>query len=67
MEKRSLTLAGHRTSVSLEPDFWNALEEIASARKLSLSALVREVDERRGENNLSSALRLMVLAWYRAG
>jgi len=65
LEKRSVTLAGHRTSVSLEADFWSALEEMCAARKLSLSALIREVDDQRGDANLSSALRLAALAWYR--
>lgn len=64
MEKRSLTLAGHRTSVALEPEFWSALETMAAARKLPLTALIREIDERRKGDNLSSALRVAVLAWY---
>lgn len=65
MQKRSLTLAGHRTSLALEPRFWDALEEIAAARGLSLSALVAEIDETRTETNLSSAVRLTVLDHYR--
>jgi predicted DNA-binding ribbon-helix-helix protein len=65
LEKRSLTLAGHRTSVSLEPAFWAALEEIAGNRRLSVSALIGQIDEARGTDNLASALRLAVLAWYR--
>ena len=65
MQKRSLTLAGHRTSVALEPDFWSSLETMAQARGLPLSALIREIDERREGDNLSSALRIAVLRWYR--
>ena len=59
--KRSLTIAGHRTSVSLEEPFWAALGEIAAARGLAVSTLVREVDAGRGAQNLSSALRVFVL------
>lgn len=66
MQKRSFSIAGHRTSIALEPEFWLALEEIASTRALSLAALVREIDETREATNLSSAIRLAILAWYRA-
>jgi predicted DNA-binding ribbon-helix-helix protein len=59
--KRSLTIAGHRTSLSLEAAFWRRLEALAAARGLSLSALVAEVDAGRGEANLSSALRVFAL------
>ncbi|CAN7377748.1 ribbon-helix-helix domain-containing protein [Devosia sp. LjRoot3] len=65
MQKRSFSIAGHRTSVALEPEFWLALEEIASARALSLAGLVREIDETREAANLSSAIRVSILAWYR--
>ncbi|TDR88101.1 ribbon-helix-helix domain-containing protein [Enterovirga rhinocerotis] len=65
--KRSVTIAGHRTSVSLEAEFWDALGEIARERGLSLGALVAEIDAGRGTGNLSSALRLHVLAALRAG
>jgi len=58
--KRSVTIAGHTTSVSLEAPFWNALHEIAAQEKRSLAALIAEIDERRG-TNLSSALRLYIL------
>ena len=58
--KYSVAIDGHRTSVSLEPEFWQALKEIAAARRESLSALVSEVDRTR-EGNLSSALRVFVL------
>ena len=67
MRKRSVTIDGHRTSISLEDAFWAELSEIARARGLSLNALVAEIDHARtplGGNtggNLSSALRLYVL------
>ncbi|SFV30492.1 Ribbon-helix-helix domain-containing protein [Devosia crocina] len=67
MQKRSFSIAGHRTSIALEPQFWAGLEDIAARRDLSMAALVREVDESRETTNLSSALRLAVLAWYRDG
>lgn len=67
MQKRSFSIAGHRTSVALEPEFWAGLEAMADARKLSLAGLVRQVDEARESANLSSSLRLAVLAWYRDG
>jgi predicted DNA-binding ribbon-helix-helix protein len=64
--KRSVTIAGHPTSVSLEPAFWAALERAAAARALPLSALVAEVDALRvaqpGAPNLASALRTWLLA-----
>jgi len=65
--KRSLTIAGHRTSVSLEHPFWEALREIAAARGQSLAALVTEIDRARGvEMGLATAIRLHVLAHFRA-
>ena len=63
--KRSLTIAGHRTSLSLEPEFWEALQQAATARGLSVAALVTEIDQARGARNLSSAVRVWLLA--RAG
>jgi len=60
--KRSLSIAGHRTSVSLEDAFWSALRRIAAERNSSLAGLVAEVDAGRGRSNLSSALRVFVLA-----
>lgn len=59
--KRSLTIAGHRTSVSLETPFWEALCGIARERETSVQALVAEIDAGRGDANLSSALRVHVL------
>lgn len=64
--KRSITISGHRTSVSLEADFWQALTEIAAEMKRPLAQLVDEIDKRDGRSqNLSSALRVFVLAHYR--
>ena len=58
-------LAGHKTSVSLEDAFWNALRDIAAARNVTLSRLVTLIDSTRCQGNLSSALRLFVLEYYR--
>ncbi|MBS0518575.1 MAG: ribbon-helix-helix domain-containing protein [Proteobacteria bacterium] len=66
MRKRSVTIDGHRTSISLEDAFWEELSAIADTRKLSLNALVAEIDHARGTaGNLSSALRLHVLETLR--
>jgi predicted DNA-binding ribbon-helix-helix protein len=66
IKKRSVLIAGHPTSLSLEAEFWTALREIARHRRQSLNQLVAGVDaERRG--NLSSALRVFVLDCYRNG
>ena len=59
--KRSVTIAGHRTSVSLEAPFWEALRAMARERGVPVQALVGEVDAARGAQNLSSALRVFVL------
>ena len=59
--KRSITIASHRTSLSLEPEFWDALNQLAETRSLSLAALVAAIDEARGQTNLSSALRVEIL------
>ena len=65
--KRSVTIRGHRTSFSLERAFMNEIERIAADRDLPLAALVGEIDEERAEDtNLSSALRLYVLADLKA-
>lgn len=64
--KRSLTLRGHRTSVSLEDAFWIAFREIAAAQGKPLNQLAAEIDEARGvESGLASAIRVYVLNWYR--
>ena len=64
LRKRSLTIAGHRTSVSLEEPFWDALGLLAETRGLSVQKLVAEIDRTRGDNNLSSAIRVHVLRSY---
>lgn len=64
--KHSLSLRGHRTSVSLEDEFWLAFREIAEAREQPLNALAAEIDEARGtDTGLASAIRLFVLRHYR--
>jgi predicted DNA-binding ribbon-helix-helix protein len=63
--KRSIVIAGHKTSVSLEDAFWTALKEIAAGRDLTLSDLVATIDSERQHGNLSSAIRLFVLDFYR--
>ncbi|MBC7132708.1 MAG: ribbon-helix-helix domain-containing protein [Roseovarius sp.] len=65
--KRSLTLMGHRTSVSLEEPFWQAFREIAREEGRALNALAAEIDAARApDTGLASAIRLFVLAHYRA-
>ena len=66
MRKRSVVIAGHRTSVSLENAFWSALKAIATARDLTVNQMVTQIDSRRS-GNLSSAIRLFVLDSYRSG
>ncbi len=69
--KRSLTIARHRTSVSLEEEFWTALADIAKVQGKSVAALVREIDQmrttRNSDESLSAAIRLYVLARVREG
>lgn len=65
--KRSVTIAGHRTSVSLEDAFWIALQEIARSRGVSINSLIADIDAGRGRYNLSSALRIAVLHDLKAG
>lgn len=66
MAKRSITIAGHRTSISMEEPFWQALGEIAATRRISLAAVIAEIDRNRPDGaNLSSAVRLHILDWYR--
>jgi len=64
--KRSIVIAGHKTSVSLEDAFWQGLKEIAVGRRLTLSDLVGSIDAERAHGNLSSAIRLFVLTHYQA-
>ena len=59
--KRSVSIAGHRTSISLEEPFWEGLREIAERQTLSIQALIGRIDAERGEQNLSSAIRIFVL------
>jgi len=63
--KRSIVIAGHKTSVSLEDAFWSGLKDIAVSRNLTLSELVATIDTDRRQGNLSSAIRLFVLDHYR--
>ncbi|MAQ38082.1 aryl-sulfate sulfotransferase [Thioclava sediminum] len=66
-KKRSLTLGGHRTSVTLEDEFWRAFRDIATEKNLGLNELAAEIDVDRGtETGLATAIRLYVLAYYRA-
>ena len=59
--KKSMTLERHRTSVALEPEFWNALDAIAHRRQQSLTSLVEQIDSGRGDRPLASALRVFAL------
>jgi len=63
--KRSVYIAGYKTSVSLEDEFWDSLKEIARERGMTLGALVATIDGDRDHANLSSAIRLFVLGFYR--
>jgi predicted DNA-binding ribbon-helix-helix protein len=63
--KRSVVVAGHKTSVSLEDPFWKSLKEIATSREVSLSDLLAAIDSGRHHGNLSSAIRVFVLNFYR--
>ena len=71
LRKRSVSIAGHRTSISLEPEFWVALEAAAATRGWSLARLIGEIDQARVQQqagrNLSSALRVFLLAEARGG
>lgn len=67
LKKHSATLHGHRTSFSLEDVFWQELKTIAAARAVSLARLIAEIDDARpADSNLSSALRVHVLAWVKS-
>jgi predicted DNA-binding ribbon-helix-helix protein len=59
--KRSIRIAGHRTSLSLEPQFWDALKDAAKARSKSAATLIAEIDTSRQNINLSSAVRIYIL------
>ena len=62
LRKRSIVLAGHATSLALEPEFWAALEATAQGRGVSLARLIAEIDGARGERPLASACRVAALA-----
>jgi predicted DNA-binding ribbon-helix-helix protein len=64
--KRSIVVEGHKTSVSLEDEFWAALKEIAAERRQTLSELVGHIDSDRAQGNLSSSIRLFVLDHFRS-
>jgi predicted DNA-binding ribbon-helix-helix protein len=61
LKKRSVQLAGHQTSIALEPEFWAALDEMAAAKGSSLAALILRIDAKRGERALASACRVAAL------
>lgn len=63
LQKRSVTLSGHATSVALEAEFWTVLDVIAADTDLSQAGLMKRIDERRGRTPLASACRLLALAW----
>jgi predicted DNA-binding ribbon-helix-helix protein len=63
--KRSFKIAGHRTSIALEPPFWEALKEVATHEQVPLAHLVARIDAGRGDSGLSSAVRVWLLAYYR--
>ena len=64
--KRSIVVGGHKTSVSLEEPFWNGMKEISGFRKITLSELAGEIDHNRRQGNLSSAMRLFVLDYFKS-
>ena len=63
--KRSFTIGGHRTSISLEEPFWDALKAAAAHERLPLSSLIGRIDAARDSSGLSSAVRVWLLAYYR--
>ena len=63
LKKRSLLLAGHATSLALEPEFWTVLEAMAEAEGLSLAGLIARIDAERGMSLLASACRVRALSW----
>jgi len=64
--KRSFSIGGHRTSISLEPPFWMALRDVAAKERIPLAMLVATIDENRGDAGLSSAVRIWLLSYFRA-
>ncbi|MCV0413548.1 MAG: aryl-sulfate sulfotransferase [Brevundimonas sp.] len=67
LTKRSVVLAGHATSVALEPEFWEVLDRVAKSRGLSKAGLLAEIDAGRGRRPLASACRVLALEWARQG
>ncbi len=67
LQKRSVSLSGHRTSVALEPEFWAVLDRETARRGVSLAALLDELDRARGARPLASACRTAALAWVTPG
>ena len=67
LTKRSLSLAGHATSLALEPEFWAVLEDMAAVQAVSLPELIGRIDEARGASLLASACRVRALTWVQAG
>ena len=65
IKHRSITIAGRRTGVSIEDEFWNSLREIADGRDQTLYGLIADINAKRQSTNLSSAIRLFVLRHYR--
>lgn len=65
--KRSISVGGHKTSVSLEAPFWEGLKEIAERRRMTVSQVIAEINAHRQQGNLSSTIRLFVLDQARAG
>ena len=65
-QKRSFNIAGHRTSISLEAPFWEALRDLASIDQIPMAQLVARIDANRGPTNLSSAVRIHILNHYRS-
>ena len=64
--KRSFSIGGHRTSISLEPAFWSALREVAEKERVPLAKLVGTIDQNRGNAGLSSAVRIWLLSYFQA-
>jgi predicted DNA-binding ribbon-helix-helix protein len=65
IKKRSIIIDGHKTSVSLENEFWECLRKIADSRRMPLSHLITDIDAKRKFCNLSSAIRMFILRHYR--
>jgi len=64
--KRSFSIGGHRTSISLEPAFWTALRDVAARERLPLARLVATIDQNRGDEGLSSAVRIWLLSYFQS-